>query len=128
MFTAVCLSTGGACSAGSSIGSSDRVGKGPRNMKSMWSPLAAIFFMTYLYRVGGAMAPSAPPLDLLLGSGVPGPRGMPAHGECLLQGVPGGDLPRAATAVGSMHPTGMHSCLIIHSEIFRFTYEYYIDF
>ena len=30
-------------------------------MKSMWPPLAAIFFMTYLYRAGGAMAPSAPP-------------------------------------------------------------------
>ena len=35
-------------------------------MKSMWPPLAAIFFMTGLYRAGGAMAPSAPPLDSLL--------------------------------------------------------------
>ena len=26
---------------------------GARNMKSMWPPLAAIFFMTYLYRAGG---------------------------------------------------------------------------
>ena len=47
-----------------SIGSSSWVG-GPRNMKSMWLPLAAIFFMTCLYRAGGAMAPSASP-DLLL--------------------------------------------------------------
>ena len=30
-------------------------------MKSMWPPLVAIFFMTYLYRAGGTMAPSAPP-------------------------------------------------------------------
>ena len=37
-------------------------------MKSMWPPLAAIFFMTYLYRAGGTMAPSAPPLDPLLAS------------------------------------------------------------
>ena len=38
-------------------------GEGARNMKSMWPPLAAIFFMTCLYRAGGggAMAPSAPP-------------------------------------------------------------------
>ena len=34
---------------------------GPRNMKSMWPPLTAIFFMTCFYRAGGAMAPSAPP-------------------------------------------------------------------
>ena len=42
-----------------------------------------------------------------------------ALGECLLLGgwvgawsggVPGGDPPMA-TAVGGMHPTGMHSCL-----------------
>ena len=38
----------------SSIGSSGRVEGGARNMKSMWSPLAAIFFMTCLYRAGGA--------------------------------------------------------------------------
>ena len=30
-------------------------------MKSMWPPLAAIFFMTNFYRAGGAMAPSATP-------------------------------------------------------------------
>ena len=42
-----------------SIGSSGRVG--PRNMKSMWLPLAAIFFMTYLYRAGGAWPPRHPP-------------------------------------------------------------------
>ena len=30
-------------------------------MKSMWPPLAAIFFMTCLYRPGKDMAPSAPP-------------------------------------------------------------------
>ena len=36
-------------------------GGGARNTKSMWSPLAAIFFMTYFYRAGGGMAPSSPP-------------------------------------------------------------------
>ena len=30
-----------------------RPGKGVRNMKSMWLPLAAIFFMTYFHRAGG---------------------------------------------------------------------------
>ena len=45
-----------------SSGSSGRVREGPRNMKSMWLPLAAIFFMTYFHRTrGGAMATSAPP-------------------------------------------------------------------
>ena len=50
-----------------SSGSSGRVRGGPRNMKSMRPPSAAIFFMTYFYRAGGgAMAPLAPPLDPLL--------------------------------------------------------------
>ena len=50
-----------------SSGSSGRVRGGPRNMKSMGPPLAAIFFMTYFHRARGAMAPSAPPpLDPLL--------------------------------------------------------------
>ena len=54
-----------------SIGSSGRVGGGgPRNMKSMGLPLAAIVFMTYFYRGWGTMAPSAPPLDPLLIRGV----------------------------------------------------------
>ena len=35
--------------------------RGARKMKSMRLPLAAIFFMTYFHRAGGAMAPSAPP-------------------------------------------------------------------
>ena len=39
---------------------------GERNIKSMWSPLVAIFFMTYFYRAGGGMAPSALPQDPLL--------------------------------------------------------------
>ena len=38
------------------------------------------------------------------GGWVPGPRGS-AQG-----GLPGGDPPRTASAVGSTHPTGMHSC------------------
>ena len=42
-----------------SSGSSGWV-RGARNMKSMRPPLAAIFFMTYFHRAGGAMAPSAP--------------------------------------------------------------------
>ena len=51
-----------------SSGSSDRVREGARNMKSMWPPLATIFFMTYFYRAGGrSMAPLPPaPLDPLL--------------------------------------------------------------
>ena len=49
-----------------SSGSSGRVRGGPRNMKSMRPPSAAIFFMTYFYRAGGGMAPSAPPPDPLL--------------------------------------------------------------
>ena len=40
--------------------------------------------------------------------------GVPGLGVCsgggALWGVPGGDPPRTATAVGGMHPTGMHSC------------------
>ena len=44
--------------------------------------------------------------------GVPFPGGLPALGEVPGLGVmPGGDPPQTATAVGSMHPTGMHSCL-----------------
>ena len=37
-------------------------------MKSMWPPLVAIFFMTFLFYVQGrgAMAPRHPPLDPLL--------------------------------------------------------------
>ena len=44
-----------------SSGSSVRWGWGGlRNMKSMRLPLAAISFMTYFYRAGGGMTPSAP--------------------------------------------------------------------
>ena len=32
------------------------------------------------------------------------------QGGLLLGAVPGGDPPGTATAAGSMHPTGMHSC------------------
>ena len=51
---------------------------------------------------------------LLLG-GVPGlggvsSRGCLVLGGLLLGGVPGGDSPWMATAAGSTHPTGMHSC------------------
>ena len=46
---------------GSSSGSSSRVRGGPRNMKSMQLPSAAIFFMTYFHRARGTMAPSPPP-------------------------------------------------------------------
>ena len=37
------------------------VGWGARNMKSMWPPLAAIFFMTCLYRAGGGHGPLGTP-------------------------------------------------------------------
>ena len=37
--------------------------------------------------------------------GVPGP-----WGGAWSRGVPGGDPPGTATAVGGNHPTGMHSC------------------
>ena len=47
-----------------------RVGR-PRNMKSMWPLLAAIFFMAFFYRAGGgSMAPLPSPLDSLLGGDV----------------------------------------------------------
>ena len=35
------------------------------NMKSVWPPLAGIFFMTYFYRGGGVIILSAPPDPLL---------------------------------------------------------------
>ena len=35
-------------------------------MKSMWPPLAAIFFMTYFYRAWGGHGPLGTPLDPLL--------------------------------------------------------------
>ena len=43
-----------------SSGSSSQVREGPRNMNSMWSPLAAIFFMTYFNRTGGLWSPQPP--------------------------------------------------------------------
>ena len=61
---------------------------------------------------GGCLVPG--------GGGLSGPRGclLPGRG-CLLpeglvwsgRGVPGGDPLGTATAAGSTHPTGMHSCL-----------------
>ena len=44
-----------------SSGSSGRVRGGLRNMKSMWPPLAAIFFMTYFHRARGGPWPPRPP-------------------------------------------------------------------
>ena len=49
-----------------SSGSSGRVRGGPRNMKSMWPPSAAIFFMTYFHRARGGHGPLGSPLDPLL--------------------------------------------------------------
>ena len=56
------LKDSGRCPDGGldSIGSSGWVG-GARNMKSVWPPLVAIFFMTYLYRAGGPWPPRIPP-------------------------------------------------------------------
>ena len=51
-----------------SSGSSGRVGEGPRNMKSMRLPLAAIFFMTNFYRDRGGMAPFPPWIRYCLNS------------------------------------------------------------
>ena len=42
--------------------------------------------------------------------------GVPAPGD-----VPGGDPPPAATAAGGTHPTGMHSCFILFSDIIIFS-------
>ena len=41
-------------------------GGGARNMKSMWPPLAAIFFMAHFYRAWGGHGPLGTPLDPLL--------------------------------------------------------------
>ena len=42
-------------------------------------------------------------------------RGCLVRGGCLLLGgLPSGDPPRTATAAGGTHPTGMHSCLVLH--------------
>ena len=46
--------------ADTSSGSIGRVRGGPRNMKSMWPPSVAIFFMTYFHRAKWAMAPRPP--------------------------------------------------------------------
>ena len=46
---------------GFSSGSSGRVSGGPRNMKSMRLPSAAIFFMTYFHRARGGPWPPRPP-------------------------------------------------------------------
>ena len=82
MFTGVCLSTGG---GGSAPG-------------------------------GGCLVRGVCSGGCLVRGGVPGPgRGSAPGGSlvpvgCLVLGVPGGDPPRTATAVGGRHPTGMHSC------------------
>ena len=41
---------------------------------------------------------------------LPGERGAWSRGGAGSWGVPGGDPPGTATAVGGTHPTGMHSC------------------
>ena len=56
--------------------------------------------------LGGYMVPGG----CLVRGGVPGPGGCAWSGGCMVSGVPGGDPPRMATAVGGMYPTGMHSC------------------
>ena len=38
--------------------------------------------------------------------GMPGPGGLPGPGGCLVPGAP-----QTATAAGSTHPPGMHSCV-----------------
>ena len=40
----------------------------------------------------------------------------------LPRGVPGGDPPRTATAVGGTHPTGMHSCLY-----YKFSFDLHMN-
>ena len=42
-------------------GSSGRVRRGARNIKSMQPPSVAIFFMTYFHRAGGGHGPLGPP-------------------------------------------------------------------
>ena len=74
--------------------------------------------------------------------GVPGPRGCLLQGGLVLVGNAWswrgclvwrgcGDPPKMATAAGSMHPTGIHSCFFIHSFIDIFDHllstQYLID-
>ena len=58
----VIVKINGSLGAGSASDPAVGWGGGARNMKSMWPPLAAIFFMTSFYRTGrgGAMALSPP--------------------------------------------------------------------
>ena len=64
-----------------------KLGGGARNMKSMWLPSMAIFFMTYFTGTEGVMAPRPPQLDLLLSTSPslhPGPFG--SVSKCLGSG------------------------------------------
>ena len=59
-------------------------GGGARNMKSMWPPLAAIFFMTYLYRAGrGHGPPRHPPGSATVCRG----RRCAWQGTCIAEGM-----------------------------------------
>ena len=61
---------------------------------------------------GGVSAPGG-----AWSGGMPAPKGVSARGESARGGACSGGVwwrpPRMAIAVGGMHPTGMHSCLII---------------
>ena len=79
--------------------------------KVIFSQACVILFTGGVHGRGGCLA-----WGVHGSGGVPGPGGMPGLGECLVlgggawSGGPGGDPPKMATAVGCMHPTGMHSC------------------
>ena len=63
--------------------------------------------------LGGCLVLGVPALGGIWNQGVgSGPGGACSQGGACSWVVPGGDPPpRMATAVGGMHPTGMHSCL-----------------
>ena len=75
------------------------------------------------HSVHGGGVPAPGEWGLVLGggcllSGGSGPGGVPGPEGCLLPGrgvVHGGDPPETATAAGSTHPTGMHSCFALSS-------------
>ena len=122
VFTPACLFTGGGLPAGGLHirGALHPGGLGrppPQTRKAGgMHPTVTFFFVTARKRSLGQGNMFTPVCHSVHGRGVPGPVGCLVPGGCLVWGgawsggVPGGDLPRTATAVGGTHPNGMHSC------------------